>query len=152
MTIYCSLFHLLNTVFNLLNIYIYMVNILWKSHNIVDSIERVQRGLCKSAINCWIILRYSCMWLAAGAIMSIIKLNENMIPTTAVFGILYVGMNWTLQKILIISKNPPNESCAELNVLQKTQQENISIYTRSGARGLQRFFIFEKLYCTGMVE
>ncbi len=48
----------------------------------------------------------------------------------------------TLQKLLIISKNAWNESCAELNFLQKTQWKYISIYLRSGARGLQRFALF----------
>ncbi len=45
MTIYCSLFHLLNTVLNLLNIHIYMVNILGGSHNVVNNIEHVQPAL-----------------------------------------------------------------------------------------------------------
>ncbi len=44
MTIYSSLFHLLNTVLNLLNIHIYTVNILQGSHDIVNNIERVQRA------------------------------------------------------------------------------------------------------------
>ncbi len=45
MTIYCGLFHLLNTVFNLSNFHIYTVNILRGSDNIVNNIERVQRAL-----------------------------------------------------------------------------------------------------------
>ncbi len=44
MTIYFSLFHLLNTVLDTLNIHINMVNILRKSHIIINNIERVQRA------------------------------------------------------------------------------------------------------------
>ncbi len=42
MTIYYDLFNLLNTVLNLLNIPIYVVDILRGSHNIVSNIDRVQ--------------------------------------------------------------------------------------------------------------
>ncbi len=45
MMIYYSLFHLLNTILNLLNIHIYTINILQGSHNIVTNIERVQQTL-----------------------------------------------------------------------------------------------------------
>ncbi len=37
-----------------------------------------------------------------------------------------------LQKLLIISKNTSNESCAESNFLQKTQWEQIFVFPRSG--------------------
>ncbi len=50
-----------------------------------------------------------------------------------------------LQKILIILKNASNESCAELNFLQKTHWKHISIYSRSGARRFQRYAVFELL-------
>ncbi len=45
MTIYCHLFHLLNTVLNLLDVHTYAVNILRGSHNIVNNIEHVQWAL-----------------------------------------------------------------------------------------------------------
>ncbi len=50
MTIYCGLFHLLNTVLNLLNVHIYTVSILRGSHNIVNNIERVRRALASYCI------------------------------------------------------------------------------------------------------
>ncbi len=43
--LYYGLFHFLNTVFNLLNIHIYMVNTMQGSNNVVNNIERVQRAL-----------------------------------------------------------------------------------------------------------
>ncbi len=51
MTICCGLFHLLNTVLNLLNIHIYVVNILGGSCNIVSNIEHVQRPLQMAILN-----------------------------------------------------------------------------------------------------
>ncbi len=44
MTIYCSLFYLMNTVFNLLNIHIYTVNISQGSHNIVHVLVGLDEG------------------------------------------------------------------------------------------------------------
>ncbi len=48
-------------------------------------------------------------------------------------------------KILIISKNGLNESCAKLNFLQKTQWKHNSIYSWNGTRGLQKCAVFEIL-------
>ncbi len=53
-----------------------------------------------------------------------------------------------LQKILIILKIALNESCVELNFLRKTQWKYVSIYSRSGDKGLQRLgiVIYQKFF------
>ncbi len=45
---------------------------------------------------------------------------------------------WTLQKILIISKNASNKSHPELNILHKTLWTQMSIYPGNGTRRLKR--------------
>ncbi len=50
-----------------------------------------------------------------------------------------------LQKISIITKNPSNKNCSELNILQQTQRMHIFISTKNGASGLQQL-LFLKYY------
>ncbi len=55
-------------------------------------------------------------------------------------------LEWTLQKIPIISKNSSNKNCSKINFLQTTHWTHISISPRSGARGLQRLPFLKYYY------
>ncbi len=49
--------------------------------------------------------------------------------------------DWTLPKVLIISKNALMKNCPKSNFLQKPHWAYMSIFLSGGARGLQRFAI-----------
>ncbi len=48
-----------------------------------------------------------------------------------------------LLKIRITSKKTSNESCMELNFVQKSPGAHMSIFSHSGARGLERFILLK---------
>ncbi len=60
----------------------------------------------------------------------------------ATFQLFFQLQGWTLPKLLIVLKNVSNESCPELNFLQKTQWKQIFISQRSGARMRQTFVMY----------
>ncbi len=47
-------------------------------------------------------------------------------------------------KISIITKNALNESCLELNFLQKSQWVHMYVSPKSGNKGLQRILFFKR--------
>ncbi len=60
---------------------------------------------------------------------------------------------WTLPKLPIISKNYSNESCWELNFVQKSQWAHMSIFPRSRARSSKDWYASNIiLYWNGKVD
>ncbi len=71
-----------------------------------------------------------------------ISLNFHSIRTVRWWGEKWETYFWDSPRIL---KNALLKSCAGLNFLQKTQWKHISVYPRSGARGLQKSACFKVL-------